>query len=281
MKKENKTDSLPKHSSIPLIATSLAILAYLVLFTGVYYVYGHAMAISAIIPIIAVGWFYGLKAGICAGIFSFPVNSMMYQVFGANPVEGLMLNGGGILGTCSLILIGGVIGRVRELSIQVKTHHDKLDDLVKIKTNELHLSNQTLTETKEYLDNIIESSLDGITVSDNLGHVTRVNKAFLELIGFDEEEVVGKHIMELSVMHEGTYESSTGELVRIDEDFFNTNMEMTVKLYEEGSISRWESYYFRKDGKIVPVEMNISNLYNDQGDNTGAVGICRGITERK
>jgi PAS domain S-box-containing protein len=239
------------------------------------------MAISAIVPIIAVGWFYGQKSGIYAGIFSFPVNILMYHVFETSPTEEIMLNGRGILGTFSLILIGAVIGRVRDLSIQLKKHHDKLDELVKIKTDEVHLSNQAVTETKDYLDNIIESSLDGITVSDHLGHVTRVNKAFLELIGLEEEVVVGKHIMELSVMNEGTYESSTGELVKINEEFFNTNMEMTVKLYEEGKVSNWESYYLRKDGKIVPVEMKIANLYNEHGDNTGAVGISRCITERK
>lgn len=281
MDKAKKTDNLPKYTKAPLIVTSLSILAYFLLFAGVYYLFGHAMAISAIVPIIAVGWFYGRNPGIYVGILSFPMNILMYQVFETSSKEAIMLNAGGILGTLALILIGGVIGRVRDLSIQLKKHHDKLDELVKIKTDELHLSKQAVTETKEYLDNIIESSLDGITVSDHLGHVTRVNKAFLELIGLDEEEVVGKHIMELSVMVEGTYESCTGELVKINEKFFNTNMEMTVKLYEEGKISNWESYYLRKDGKIVPVEMKIANLYNGHGDNTGAVGISRCITERK
>ena len=176
MDKAKKTDILPKYTIAALIVTSLSILAYFLLFTGVYYLYGHAMAISAIVPIIAVGWFYGRKLGIYAGIVSFPINILMYQVFQTSPMEGIMLNGGGILGTCSLILIGAVIGRVRDLSIQLKKHHDKLDELVKIKTDELHLSNQTLTETKEYLDNIINSSLDAIIVADSTGNISRANE---------------------------------------------------------------------------------------------------------
>ncbi|MCK5186149.1 MAG: PAS domain S-box protein, partial [Deltaproteobacteria bacterium] len=138
-----------------------------------------------------------------------------------------------------------------------------------------------LRETKEYLDNLIDSSLDGIIVSDNAGNVTRVNKSFLELIGFEKEEVIGKHIMELSIMKEGTYESTTGDLVEINDKFFNDSMEMSVKLFEEGKVSQWESYYYRKDRKIVPVEMETSHICDEKGDDIGSVGICRDITERK
>ena len=121
----------------------------------------------------------------------------------------------------------------------------------------------------------------GIIVSDNVGNVTRVNKSFLQLLQFDEEEVVGKHVMELSVMTEGTYESTTGELVIINEEFFNTSMEMAAKLYEEGRVSNWESYYLRKDRKIVPVEMQIAHLYDGEGATIGSVGISRDITDRR
>jgi len=138
-----------------------------------------------------------------------------------------------------------------------------------------------LRETNEYLDNLIESSLDGIIVSDSGGNVRRVNKSFLELIGFEEEALIGKHIMELSVIKEGTYESTTGDLVELGEKFFNDSMEMSVKLFEEGKVSHWESYYHRKDGKIVPVEMEISHICNEKEDDIGSVGICRDITERR
>ena len=50
---------------------------------------------------------------------------------------------------------------------------------------------------------------------------------------------------------------------------------------EEGRVTHWESYYLRKDGTIVPVEMKIAHLFNEQGDGIGAVGIIRDITERR
>ncbi|MEE8383283.1 MAG: PAS domain S-box protein, partial [Thermodesulfobacteriota bacterium] len=138
-----------------------------------------------------------------------------------------------------------------------------------------------LKETKDHLDNIIESSLDGIIVSDSVGNVILVNKSFLALVGFEEEEVIGKHIMELSITDMRTYESTTGEMVEINEAFLNTSMEMSVKLFEEGKVSDWESYYLRKDGIIVPVEMKLSHLYDEVGGNIGAVGVIRDITKRR
>ena len=43
-----------------------------------------------------------------------------------------------------------------------------------------------LRETKEYLDNIIESSLDPIIITDSKGYVSRANKAFLQLLGYTQ-----------------------------------------------------------------------------------------------
>jgi PAS domain S-box-containing protein len=138
-----------------------------------------------------------------------------------------------------------------------------------------------LRNTKDYLDNVIESSLDGIAVSDSWGYILKVNKSFTKLAGREEKEIIGKHAMELSVTEEGTYESTTGELVEIDEEFFNHSIKTMTELYDEGKIFNWETYYLRKDGKVVPVEMNIVYLYSEEGEIIGSVGINRDITGRK
>ncbi|MBW1854685.1 MAG: PAS domain S-box protein, partial [Deltaproteobacteria bacterium] len=139
-----------------------------------------------------------------------------------------------------------------------------------------------LRKTKDHLDNIIESSLDGIIVSDSMGYVTRVNNSFLKLIGYNEEELIGKHTVELTPYEEGTYDSTTGEMVEIDEKFIVDATEIAGnKLFEAGKISNWKSYYLRKDGKTIPVESNIAYLYNDEGETIGAIGVSSDITERR
>jgi PAS domain S-box-containing protein len=141
---------------------------------------------------------------------------------------------------------------------------------------------EELKKTEDYLNNIIDSSLDCIIVADSTGNITRVNEAFLKLIGYQLEEITGMHVMELSIMEEGDYESTTGETVAIDEAFFNEAQKMTYeKLFEEGEITNWETYFLCKDRRIIPVEMNIAYLYNENNEIIGSVGITRDITERK
>ena len=276
------SNRLNRKTLAPVIWTIFSVVAYVLLFAFTNYSYGNAMAISAIIPIIVVGWFYGMVSGVCAGMLSFPINILMYQLFGINWLEGILLNGGGILGTVALIFLGAVIGRVRDLSIQLKNNRDKLDDLVQFKTEELYESNKDLRETKEFLDNIIESSLDCIIIADNTGTITRTNEAFLTLLGYEQAEIEGMHVMELSITKSGTYESTTGEIISFDDEFFDEAKKMVYeKLFEEGRIVNWETYYLRKDQKVVPVEMNITYIYNKKGEIIGSVGINRDISERR
>jgi PAS domain S-box-containing protein len=141
---------------------------------------------------------------------------------------------------------------------------------------------EELTRMRDHLDNIIESSLDCIVVADNSGNIVRVNQAFLSLFGYTNEELEGKHIMELAPAEEGVYKSSTGELITIDETFLNkAKLEIYDRLFENGKITNWEAYYLCKDGSVVPVEQNITYLYDKNGGVTGSLGVARDVTERK
>jgi PAS domain S-box-containing protein len=142
-------------------------------------------------------------------------------------------------------------------------------------------TNESLRELKDYLENIIRSSLDCIVVTDSAGSIMRVNKSFLELVGVTEEEVIGSHIYTFSPTEMGTYESIAEEQVEIDETFFHDAQEHITQLHTTGRISAWETYLMRSDKKIVPVEENIDYLYNVREERIGAVGIIREITERK
>ena len=172
-----------------------------------------------------------------------------------------------------------------------KTKEQLINELIRLREKSAELerlaintkqNGEELIKVKDYLNNIIESSLDGIVVGDSTGNIVKVNDSFLKLIGYRFEEVNGKHIMELSITEKGTYESTTGETVKIDEEYFNNAKKVTYeKLFEEGKVTNWEAYYLHKDKKIVPVEMNITYLYNERGEITGSVGINRDITERR
>ena len=175
----------------------------------------------------------------------------------------------------------GAVSIIRDITDRKRTekelaqHREGLEDLVKERTAEL-------SETKDYLDNIIENSLDGIIIGDSTGNIVRANDSLLKLLGYQRKEIIGKHVMELSASEEGEYISTAGEMVTIGKETFEEARKVIYdKLFEEGKVSNWNNYYLRKDGKIVFIEQNIFYLYDKDGNIIGSVGINRDITERK
>jgi PAS domain S-box-containing protein len=86
---------------------------------------------------------------------------------------------------------------------------------------------------------------------------------------------------ELVPPREGLYESTDGSTFRVEASFYDRAYEQMCTLIEKGSLSDWECYYFRKDGKLVPVEQTMFYIYGSEGDRIGVVTINRDISERK
>ena len=108
--------------------------------------------------------------------------------------------------------------------------------------------------------------MDAIIFTDEIGYITEANKAFLELVGYKKEEVIGKHTAEFAPMKEGSYECTTGELVQIDSKFYDY-IQSTMRTFMEGNnLRNVMGYQLRKDGKIVPVEDNMVCLFGDSGE---------------
>jgi len=142
-------------------------------------------------------------------------------------------------------------------------------------------ASEELIKTKDHLDNIINSSLDCIVVSDEKGYIIRANKSLIKLIGYEEKEVLGKHVAELAPTTKGTYKSTTGEMIEINGEFFDVARRMITRLLQERKITNWESYLINREKILIPVEQNITFLYNKKKEVVGSVGIIRDITKRK
>ncbi len=167
-----------------------------------------------------------------------------------------------------------------KVNVFLELHRQK--KLLAKTTGDLKQTVEELTKTKYHLDNIIESSLDGIIVTDPEGYITKTNNSFMKLLGYEKEELIGKHTAELSPAEDGIYECTTGRTVEIEiEPYVQSQIILMERLYEDGKIKNVVNYYVRKDKKLIPVEVNNVLLYNEKGDITGAVGINRDITERK
>ncbi len=255
----------------------VSLLVYVILFIGIAQSSGSGMAMAVILPVFAVAVLFGFVPGIVAGVLGTLLNYSMCLVIGADFLENIVSQGGGVMGIFGIVLIGGIMGYMRNLALRVQ------HELTERQRAEEQLG-QVLSEvqkTKEELENLIEASLDPIIIGDRDGRIRRPNKAFLKLVGYSEEEVAGKMMHELATPSDGVYESTMGEPVTIGEDFYDQSKKAIERLFEDGRISDWFTYVLNKEGKVVPVIENVVFLCNDEGEVTATLGIIRDITQQQ
>ena len=188
------------------------------------------------------------------------------------------------------------ISDIKRLEIELKESYQDLEEKVEKRTIELRAVNEKLKKTineqrqtedklrvaTDFMNSLIESSGDCITIADPSGYLTRINNYFLQMLGYErEEEVIGKHITDFGPKENTNYESITGEVVHLSKKYFEDRKAMYEKFKKDGRISNWQVYLVTKTGQLVPVEHNLSFLYSEKGDPIATFGITRNITERK
>jgi PAS domain S-box-containing protein len=139
---------------------------------------------------------------------------------------------------------------------------------------------QKVWETQETLHNVLDNSGDAIMVADANGRIIIANEALLQMIGYQEDEILGRHLTELSP-YEGDFTTTTGEEVSITDEYINYQVEKANELFEKGSVTNYELYFIHKDGMLIPVEATISVLKDKKEGRRGSISICRDITVRK
>ncbi len=91
------------------------------------------------------------------------------------------------------------------------------------------------------------------------------NDAYLELVGYSREEILGEHCS-----------------VVVGEEISTTAAERSVDLLEsDREASTLEAHVERADGERVPAESKFTPLTSTEGEYEGTVGVVRDVTERK
>ena len=123
-----------------------------------------------------------------------------------------------------------------------------------------------LREAHDFLDNIIRSSPNAIIATDMKGNIVMWNGGAEEILGYKEEEVVGK-------MHiEKIYPEGMARKV----------MKM-MRGPEYGGVGRLRTYpmvHIRQDGEIIEGNLSSAIIYDAQGREIGSVGIFVDLRER-
>lgn len=111
---------------------------------------------------------------------------------------------------------------------------------------------------------VFEFSSEAIMITDARRRILAVNRAFTEITGYDETEVVGKPITRLSA------ESQDRASVE----------DLWLGIGQTGSW-RGELWHRRKNGESYPARLTITAVHDDQGEALNYIGIFSDVSEAK
>lgn len=126
-------------------------------------------------------------------------------------------------------------------------------------------SNQELRKTKETLENIIQSSVDGIVATDPKGRITFANRSIQEMFG--EQDISDNNLREkpMAQLYLGGY-AEAKKIMGI--------------IKERGRLLNYETSIMVKD-RVIPILMSASLLKDERGEIVGTLGIIKDLTEKK
>jgi len=120
-----------------------------------------------------------------------------------------------------------------------------------------------LRETKEFLENVMESSVDGILTTDLKGKISYQNRAMEEILGYPKEAVLGGHISRFYVR--GIQQAR----------------EVMTLLQKEEKASNYEIEVKRNNGETLTILTSLFLLRDEEAKVIGTAGIFKDITEQK
>ncbi len=126
-------------------------------------------------------------------------------------------------------------------------------------------AHQAIVSSQKRSHSILDSMIDGITITDMQGRITEINRAALDQHGYSLEEVMGRSPLELFLP-----EDQRGK--------FNA---VLGRLHRHAAIHQAEFTVRRKDGSAFPAAVNLSLLTDAAGRASGIIAVHRDISSQK
>jgi PAS domain S-box-containing protein len=149
-------------------------------------------------------------------------------------------------------------GKVEECVIFIRDITDRV-----LYQEEMLALYREVTQTKEYLESLIDNSADAIVTSDINGIVTSWNQGAERIYGYAEAEAIGKF------------------LPFVPDFLKETEREFTERVKNGEVLKDIETVRQRNDGKIIEVSLTLSPIKDASGGIIGVSGISRDISGKK
>jgi diguanylate cyclase (GGDEF)-like protein/PAS domain S-box-containing protein len=127
-----------------------------------------------------------------------------------------------------------------------------------------------ITEQKQVMQKlrqtaaVVENTTEGVVITDSAGDVQMVNRAFLEISGYSEQEVIGQNPRLWKSEHH-------------DESFYQS---MWAALVQAGEW-RGEIWNRRKSGDVYPALLTVNAIYDSEGQIVNYVSVLSDISAIK
>jgi len=123
-----------------------------------------------------------------------------------------------------------------------------------------------LREANDFLMNLIDSSVDGIIVTNMKGNILLFNKGAENLLGYRSGEVVEK--MNIRSIYPPGVAKEVMEKLK-SPDFGGV-----------GKLTSFPIFHRRKDGEMIEGDLSASLIYDEKGNEIASVGIFKDLRER-
>jgi len=258
-----------------LVITVLVV--YALAFFPAYSRMGFTAGALVFVPVVAAGWLWGVSGGLLTGLLSVPLNQWLYTQAGLSARE-ILFGRGGAMASVVVVITGVAVGRLCDLSRELRRAHDELEQKVRERAAELAETNESLQAdiaerkrveeelklSEERLRILFEFAPDGYYLNDLKGTFIDGNKQAEKITGYKREELIGKSFIKLNLL----------SLQQIPK----AAMALARNLVGQ-STGPDEFVLNRKDGGKIAVEIRTFPV-KIKGK-TVILGIARDITERK
>ncbi len=221
------------------------IVLYVILIFPLYRLMGPTATVLSLGPVAAVGWFFGARYGLLAGLlFIVPVNTLILSLAGYQP-EGwnTFIKEAFGPGLIALTLTGFAVGRMHDLK-------------------------ENVVREKNKVEAILASIGEGVTVIDKDGKILMFNKVAERISGYTSKEAIGYFFSKLRFIREKDKLPAR--------DFIG-------EAITSGEIKSMERHALlvRSDKKEIPASSSAAPIRDTQNKIIGAVVVFRDTTKER
>lgn len=151
----------------------------------------------------------------------------------------------------------------RQSVVESIEYQSELETRIQSAASDLERVNQELRGTKEYLENLLDSTVDAIVTVDGAGNIKYLNAGAKAMLGYTETEALG---------------TPFANIVEGGADEFRY-IERTLRA--ETRIRNYGAELRHKDGNLVPVNVSFSLVPDATGAVVSTLAICKDVTEQR